>query len=119
MRAASPNNRSSRAAVPLQVFPSLRVVTLRPGFTLLELLVVIGIIGVLIGMLLPAVQKVREAAARTQCMNNLHQIGLALHSYHDNNESFPPGTENHPEEAGMAPRLTCMLPLYPYLEQEN
>jgi prepilin-type N-terminal cleavage/methylation domain-containing protein len=91
----------------------------RRGFTLIELLVVIAIIGVLIGLLLPAVQKVREAANRSKCQENLKQIGLAVHNYHGTNDKFPCGSNNGSAGILAAPRTTYMIDLYPYLEQDN
>src|SRR5260370_37762454 len=93
----------------------------RRGFTVLELLVVIAIIAVLIGLLVPAVQKVREAANRTACANNLKNLGLALHNYHDTFKKFPPGAVGpfggFPQFAGLKHHGLGTY-LLPYLEQQ-
>ncbi|WP_302118882.1 DUF1559 domain-containing protein [Allorhodopirellula heiligendammensis] len=98
-----------------------RPITIKPlrrlGFTLVELLVVIAIIGVLVGLLLPAVQAAREAMRRASCQNNLHQVGLALHNYHSAMGFFPPGAvEVRPQYAG-GKQFAWSAFILPYLEQ--
>src|SRR5690242_10852030 len=96
----------------------------RLGFTLIELLVVIAIIAVLIGLLVPAVQKVREAAARTQCANNLKQMGLALHNYANGHQELPTGGEGTdftraPAGPSVFDTHSTFTMLLPYVEQDN
>ncbi len=96
----------------------------RRGFTLIELLVVIAIIAVLVGLLLPAVQKVREAAARMSCQNNLHQIALASMNFESTNGVLPPGGLVSPNSVntpyvGAGPYTGCLAFLLPYMEQNN
>src|ERR1043166_7800307 len=88
-----------------------------PGFTLIEVLVVIAILSVLIGLLLPAVQKVREAAARMSCQNNLKQVALAMHNYHDSYSKFPPGYAFNKYQKGE--ELFWPMLIWPYIEQGN
>src|SRR5687767_4252476 len=87
----------------------------RTGFSLVELLVVIAIIAILIGLLLPAVQQVRNSADRTQCQNNLKQVGIGLHHYHDGHNALPPGVQT----TGDHYYWSWMAMILPYVEQQN
>lgn len=89
----------------------------RRGFTLIELLVVIAIIGVLIALLLPAVQSAREAARRSQCVNNLKQLGLAIQNYHDVNSAFPPSGDGGPSNP-VVHTFSLKTKLLPFIEQQ-
>jgi prepilin-type N-terminal cleavage/methylation domain-containing protein/prepilin-type processing-associated H-X9-DG protein len=88
----------------------------RSGFTLVELLVVIAIIGALIGLLLPAVQRIREAASRIKCANNLHQLALALHNYHDVSNGLPAGVDNW---FHVHWHWSWLAKILPWIEQDN
>jgi prepilin-type N-terminal cleavage/methylation domain-containing protein/prepilin-type processing-associated H-X9-DG protein len=89
------------------------------GFTLIELLVVIAIIAILISLLLPAVQQAREAARRTQCRNNLKQIGIALHNYHDVYNAFPPGNITMGRCCSVPSLINWAISILPYIDQAN
>ena len=90
----------------------------RTAFSLVELLVVVGVIGILVGLLLPAVQKVREAANRTKCLNNLKQIGIAIHNYENNFQKFPPAGL-YPTGVTSSDVYSIQARILPFIEQAN
>jgi prepilin-type N-terminal cleavage/methylation domain-containing protein len=91
----------------------------RRGFTLVELLVVIAIIGILIAMLLPAIQAAREAARRASCTNNMRQLGVAFHNFHDSFNRFPASCEMRGSGTNALSGWSYMVHLLPYIEQQG
>ena len=108
--------------MPISKRPNTKPILCASGFTLVELLVVIAIVGILISMLLPAVQAARESARRVHCLNNMKQIGLGMICYHDSYNSFPPGCTDHRRKLPRVPKkrlIAWSTLLLPFIEQTN